>query len=157
MKNKIITIIYEFSFEFIVSPIIFFLLFLIWKPALISGFVSNTANDWAAKILSIILAASIAFFWTYYSHSNTEFSKWLYYKGSFHLYTRSFVVSIFIFLVTIIALIIANFNSNFYFGLVTAWLLILSFLNFFTFIKNIISLMKLNINFNIELEKAQNE
>jgi hypothetical protein len=55
-----------------------------------------------------MLAGSIALFWTFYSHSNKDFAKWLYQKQAFNTYLLAFLKAIAIFLVTTIALIITG-------------------------------------------------
>ncbi|UCF93365.1 MAG: hypothetical protein JSW39_04160 [Desulfobacterales bacterium] len=70
------------------------LIFLIWDFDQLADFFIKLADSWVTKSAAIMLAGTIAFFWTFYSHSNTDFAKWPYQKQAFNTYLRAFLTAI---------------------------------------------------------------
>jgi hypothetical protein len=153
-KNKLL-ILWAYLAEVMLAALAYALIFLIWDFDQLADFFIKTSDSWGTKFTAIMLAGSIAFFWTFYSHSNTDFAKWLYQKQAFNTYLRAFLTAIAIFLVTTIALIITPIAKNKVVAVITGGLLILSVINIFSFFKNIVDIMKLNIVFNIRLEQEK--
>jgi hypothetical protein len=153
--KNIFIIIWAYLVEVILTGLVYALIFLIWDYDRIAGFFIKTADSWVTKFTTIMLAGSIAFFWTFYSHSNTDFAKWLYYKKAFNTYLRAFLTAIAIFMVTTIGLIITQTTQNKSTAVVCGGLLILSAINVVSFFKNIVGIIKLNIVFNTKVDQEK--
>lgn len=153
-KNKLI-IFWAYFVEVVLTALIYGLSFLIWDFDQIASFFINTADSWVIKFTTIMLAGSIAFFWTFYSRSDTDFAKWLYQKKAFNTYLRAFLTAIAVFLVTTIALVITQITQNKTAAVISGGFFILSLINVFSFFKNIVDVMKLNIVFNIKLDQER--
>jgi hypothetical protein len=153
-KNKLL-ILWAYLVEVILAGLAYGLIFLIWDFDQLADFFIKTSDSWGTKFIAIMLAGSIAFFWTFYSHSNTDFAKWLYQKQAFNTYLRAFLTAIAVLLVTTIALVITPIAKNKLVAVISGGLLILSAINIFSFFKNIVDIIKLNIVFNIKLEQEK--
>ena len=153
-KNKLL-VLWAYLAEVLLAALAYGLLFLIWDFNQLADFFIKTSDSWATKFIAIVLAGSIAFFWTFYSHSNTDFAKWLYQKQAFNTYLRAFLTAIAVFLVTTIVLVITPIAKNKVVAVISGGLLILSVINIVSFFKNIVDIIKLNIVFNIKLEQEQ--
>jgi uncharacterized membrane protein YbaN (DUF454 family) len=143
--------------EVILTVLVYGLSFLLWDFDQIATFFINTADSWVIKFTTIMLAGSIAFFWTFYSRSDTDFAKWLYQKKAFNTYLRAFLTAIAVFLVTTIVLVITQITQNKIVAVISGGFFILSLINVFSFFKNIVDVMKLNIVFNIKLDKERSK
>ena len=95
-----------------------------------------------------MLAGSIAFFWAFYSKSDTPFSQWLYEKGAYNIYLIAYVTAIGIYASLTALLVITSKVNNEYLTILTLWFLILGLINVYSFIKNITKQLKLNMEFN---------
>lgn len=115
----------------------------------------KTADGFSSKFTAIMFGGSIAFFWSFYSHSNTDFAKWLHLKKAFNIYLKAFLYAIAIFLIATIALVLTQATQNRLMAAITGWLLLLAAVNMVTFVWNIVGLMKLNIVFNIKLDQEK--
>lgn len=153
-NNKLL-ILWTYLAEVLLAALAFGLLFLIWDFDQLADFFIKTSDSWVTKFTTIMLAGSIAFFWTFYSHSNTDFAKWLYQKHAFNTYLRAFLTAIAVFLITTIALVITPIANNKVVAVISGGLLILSAINIVSFFKNIVDIIKLNIVFNIKLEQEK--
>ena len=150
-----ISIVWAYVAEFIAAGLLYVICFLVWDANQISDFMLKSADSWVTKFLAIMLAGSIAFFWTFYSNSNIEFAKWLYYKKAFNTYLAAFITAIAIFTLTTISFIIAQTLQSKMIALISGGLLILCIINVISFFKNIIDVIKINIAFNAHLDKEK--
>lgn len=155
MAKNILIILWAYLVEVILTVLVYGLSFLIWDFDQIASFFINTADSWVIKFTTIMLAGSIAFFWTFYSRSDTDFAKWLYQKKAFNTYLRAFLTAIAVFLVTTIVLVITQITQNKIVAAISGGMFILSLINVFSFFKNIVDIMKLNIAFNIKLDQER--
>jgi hypothetical protein len=155
-KNKLL-ILWAYLAEVILTSLVYGLIFFIWDFDQLADFFIKTSDGWVTKFTAIMLAGSIAFFWTFYSNSNTDFAKWLYQKQAFNNYLRAFLTTIGVFLVTTISLVITPIAKNKVLAVISGGLLILSVINIFSFFKNIADIIKLNIVFNIKLEQEKSK
>jgi len=153
--KTIFLILWAYCAEVVLAGLAYGLIILIWDLNQLTDFFIKTSDNWVSKFTAIMLAGSIAFFWTFYSHSNTDFAKWLYQKKVFNTYLWAFLTAIAIFLITTIALIITQTTHNRAAAAISGGLFILSVINIFSFFKNIVGIMKLNIVFNIKLEQEK--
>lgn len=149
--------IWAYMVEVILAIFTYGLIFLFWDFDRISAFFIKTSGGWGSKFTAIMLAGSIAFFWTFYSHSNTDFAKWLYLKKAYNNYLRAFLTAITVFLLTTISFLFTQATENKIAAVISGGLLILSVVNVFSFFKNIVDIMKLNIVFNIKLEQEKRQ
>ncbi|MFH1985625.1 MAG: hypothetical protein ABIL58_27640 [Pseudomonadota bacterium] len=153
-KNRLV-ILWAYLSEVILAGLLYSLSFWLWDFDQIASFFISTADSWATKFTAIMLAGSIAFFWTFYSRSDSDFAKWLYQKKAFNNYLRAFLTAIAVFLVTTIAFGITQITQSKSAAAISGGLFILSVINVFSFFKNIVDIMRLNIAFNIELDKER--
>ncbi|MBA3035296.1 MAG: hypothetical protein FP814_02260 [Desulfobacterium sp.] len=149
VKDKLV-VLWAYLAEVILAGLVYILSFLLWDFDQIASFFIKTSDSLVTKFTAIMLAGSVAFFWAFYSHSNTDFSKWLYQKKVFNTYLWAFLTAIAVFIATTIAFVITQFTQNKIAGIVSGGLFILSVINVFSFFKNIVGIMKLNIVFNIK-------
>ncbi len=119
----------------------------------ISTILRSSVSDIATYFSSVMLAGSIAFLWAFYSKSDTPFSKWLYRKGAFNIYLTAYVVAIAVYAVLLVLLILCSKADFLLLTLSTLWFFILGLINVYTFIRNIIGQLLLNMEFNQVNEK----
>ncbi len=153
--KNIFIIIWAYFVEVLLTGLLYGLSFLLWDYDQIAGFFINTADSWVTKFTAIMLAGSIAFFWTFYSQSNTDFAKWLYQKKAFNVHLWAFLSTIVVFLLTTISFVIAHITQNKIAAVISGGLFILSVINVYSFFRNIVNIMKLNIAFNIKLDQER--
>jgi hypothetical protein len=146
--NKKKAIWWGYISELISTTLIFLLLLYVFDSAKIASIFKSSAIDIATYFSSIMLAGSIAFLWTFYSKSDTPFSRWLYKKGAFNVYLTAYVVAIGIYISLLILLIFCSKIDYYFFTLFTLWFFILGLINVYTFIRNIIGQLMLNMEFN---------
>ncbi len=108
-----------------------------------------------SRYITIMLASTIGYFWKFYSQADSEFAKWLFYNQSFFAYRNGFLFAIALFFITTFSFIIINITQNLLAVYIGGWFLTLSVINVYTFFKNIVGLINLNIFFNIEVEKQK--
>lgn len=154
VKNRFV-ILWAYLVEVILTGLLYGLSFLLWDFEKIAGFFIKVSGS--TNFTAIMLASSIAFFWTFYSHSNTDFAKWLYQKKVFPTYLRAFLSAIAIFLLTTMAFIVTQATQSKVAAVIFGGLFILSMINVFSFFKNIVDIMKLNITFNIMLDQEKHK
>jgi hypothetical protein len=153
--KDIAIIVWAYLGEVILGSLAYGLIIKLWDYNKLTDFILKASDDFASKFTAIMFAGSIAFFWGFFSHSNTEFAKWLYKKNAFNIYLKAFLYAIAIFLLTTLALVITQVTQNRLVSAISGWLFVLAIINMFTFIWNIVGIMKLNIVFNIRLEKEK--
>jgi hypothetical protein len=146
--NKTKVIWWGYISEIILTTLVFSLLLLLFDPAKVASVFRASASDIATYFSSIMLAGSFAFLWTFYSKSDTPFSRWLYKKGAFNVYLTTYVVAIGIYITLLLLLIFCSKINYYLFTLFTLWFFILGFINIYTFISNIIGQLLLNMEFN---------
>lgn len=134
--------------ELIFTTLIFSLLLYIFDSTKVASVFRSSAIDIATYFSSIMLAGSIAFLWTFYSKSDTQFSRWLYKKGAFNVYLTAYVVAIGVYISLLVLLIFCSKIDYYLFTLFTLWFFILGLINVYTFIRNIIGQLMLNMEFN---------
>lgn len=110
-------------------------------------FLKTAALDVATLFGAVMLAAALAFLWTFFSKADTPFYRWLDSKGAFQVYLRATAYSILVSLLSISSLVIYKHVDDINLGLATAFLLALALTNMYTLVSNVISLMKLNALF----------
>lgn len=147
MKLKL-TILWAYLSEIALSALMVGTLFIFYDVNLIAEFIHSSASDFASYFSVIMLAGSIGFFWTFYSRSDTAFSQWLYEKKAYNVYLSAYIAAITIYTVLSILLLLTNKIDNLYLSIITLWCLILGILNAYTFIKNIVDQLRLNMEFN---------
>lgn len=134
--------------EISAAALILILLCLIFGQATIATFVCNVALDAATLFSGIMFAASLAFLWTFYSKSDTEFYRWLDENGAFNIYLGATGYAVAVNAITTLALVgMKHIQSN-AFALFATYLLLLAILNLFTLVQNVFGLMRLNTKFN---------
>ena len=82
-----------------------------------------------------MLGGAVAFFWTFYSKSDSEFSQWLYSQNAYGTYLKAYLTAIFIYLILSILLILTKQINNEKLALTTLWFLVLGIINAYSFIK----------------------
>jgi hypothetical protein len=146
--NKKKTIWWAYISELITTTLIFLLLLYVFDSAKVASVFRSSAIDIATYFSSIMLAGSIAFLWTFYSKSDTQFSQWLYKKGAFNVYLTAYVVAIGVYVSLLVFLILCSKIDYYLFTLFTLWFFILGLINVYTFIRNVIGQLLLNMEFN---------
>ena len=147
MKNKIL-IAWSYVSEIILSTLVIILLFCFYDIDDISQFIIISSPKLASYFSGIMLASFIAFFWTFYSKSDTPFSQWLYTKGAFNVYLTAYITTISIYTILSLLLLTSQFTRNELLSAITMWFLILGIVNVYTFISNIAKQLRLNMEFN---------
>ena len=147
MKNNIL-IAWSYASEIVLSTLAIIFIFCFYDINDISQFINLSSPELASYFSGIMLASSIAFFWTFYSKSDTPFSQWLYTKGAFNVYLTVYITTIAIYTILSLLLLISQFTQNELLSVITMWFLILGIVNVYTFIKNIADQLRLNMEFN---------
>lgn len=130
-------ILWSYLAELILSSFFYLVILLVWDLDTVADFFIKISDTLSSKFTAIMLAGSIAFFWTFYSHSNTDFAKWLYHKNAFNVYLRAFLTAITVFLLATIACSLTQVTQNKIIALISGGLLILSLINVYSFLKNL--------------------
>lgn len=146
--SKTQIVIWGYLSEIFLASLVFGLLLLFLDADQISDFLKPIASDIATYFSSVMFAASVAFLWTFYSKSDTAFSQWLYEKGAFKVYLSAYIVAVSIYSLLFLLLLITGKADNNILTMCTFWLLLLGIINIYTFIKNVISQLLLNMEFN---------
>lgn len=146
--NKPILLVWSYLSEVLLATLAVGLLLVFFDATQIAYFIKPIAKDIAAYFSSIMFAASVAFLWTFYSKSDTPFSKWLYEKGAFKVYLTAYLVAVAIYALLFALLMTASKSNNELFLLFTTWALFLGIINAYTFIRNVVGQLLLNMEFN---------
>lgn len=117
------------------------------SPAVIA-FVRGVAIDTATLFGAVMLAASLAFLWTFYSKADTDFYQWLDTSGALNTYLRATGYTVAVSLLSTLSLVTLKQVGNEEFSLLTIYLLILAIINLYTLVQNVLGLMQLNAKFN---------
>lgn len=110
-------------------------------------FLRTAALDIATLFGAVMLAAALAFLWTFFSKADTPFYRWLDSKGAFQVYLRATAYAVLVSLLSTSSLVIYKYVDDKALGLATAFLLVLALLNMYTLVANVIDLMRLNALF----------
>ena len=137
-----------YIFEIGLSVFLFGLLFIIWDAKQLVAFMHQSASDFATYFSAAMLAGSIAFLWQFYSKSDTPFAMWLYAKDAFKVYLMAYVYAVAVYALLTVALLLSKHIASEFVSYIAIWALILGVLNVYTFIKNIIDQLLLNMEFN---------
>ena len=156
MKAKFLNY-YAYIVEFILSFLVVVGLSLHYEKKTLIDFFDKSANDFAMYFYSIMLAGSIAFFWQFYSRSDTKFAIWLYKKGAFKVYLLAYIFAVIIYSLSLFVLVLNKYISSDILLYVALWCLIMSIMNAYTFIKNIVNQLLLNMKFNELTEDSGKE
>jgi hypothetical protein len=111
------------------------------------AFLRTAALDIATLFGAVMLAAALAFLWTFFSKADTPFYRWLDSKGAFQVYLRATAYAVLVSLLSTSSLVIYKHVDNTSLGLAAAFLLALAFANMYTLVSNVIGLMRLNALF----------
>lgn len=134
--------------EIILAGVLFVLFVLFFDIHQIAEFIKLISADLATYFSSVMFAASVAFLWVFYSKSDTEFSKWLYEKGAFKVYLFAYIFAVSIYSLLFFLLLINSKIDSFNLSMFTFWVLLIGVINVYTFIRNIIGQLFLNMEFN---------
>ena len=110
-------------------------------------FLRTAALDIATLFGAVMLAAALAFLWTFFSKVDTPFYRWLDSKGAFQVYIQAAAYAVLVSLLSTSSLVIYKHVDNTSLGLAAAFLLALALANMYTLISNVIGLMRLNALF----------
>jgi hypothetical protein len=110
-------------------------------------FLRTAALDIATLFGAVMLAAALAFLWTFFSKVDTPFYRWLDSKGAFQVYIQAAAYAVLVSLFSTLSLVIYKHVDNTILGLAAAFLLALALTNMYTLISNVIGLMRLNALF----------
>jgi hypothetical protein len=111
------------------------------------AFLRTAALDIATLFGAVMLAAALAFLWTFFSKVDTPFYRWLDSKGAFQVYIQAAAYAVLVSLLSTSSLVIYKHVDNTILGLAAAFLLALALTNMYTLITNVIGLMRLNALF----------
>jgi len=110
-------------------------------------FLRTAALDIATLFGAVMLAAALAFLWTFFSKVDTPFYRWLDLKGAFQVYIQAAAYAVLVSLLSTSSLVIYKHVDNKILGLAAVFLLALALTNMYTLISNVIGLMRLNALF----------
>lgn len=146
--NKIFSEAWAYIVEVVLCSLLFAGSLVLWEKESILKFITTSSSDIASYFSVVMLGGAIAFFWVFYSKSDTPFANWLYKKGAYRVYIRAYLTTIGIYAFLTCSLLLAKSVNNEYVALATYWLLILGLVNLYSFFKNISSQLRLNMEFN---------
>jgi hypothetical protein len=110
-------------------------------------FLRTAALDIATLFGAVMLAAALAFLWTFFSKADTPFYRWLDSKGALRVYLRATAYAVLVSLLSTSSLVVYKYVDNKSLGLAAAFLLALALANMYTLVSNVIGLMRLNTLF----------
>ena len=151
--NKSLLIVWSYLSELLLATLVLGLVLFFYDAGQVSSFLKPVAKDIAAYFSSVMFAASVAFLWTFYSKSDTPFSKWLYERGAFTVYLAAYIAAVAIYGLLFILLLIASKSSNEAFLIFTTWVLLIGIINVYTFFQNVVGQLLLNMEFNRKNDK----
>ncbi|MEH6446607.1 MAG: hypothetical protein V7784_22140 [Oceanospirillaceae bacterium] len=146
--TKLKTILWAYVSELVLSTLLFTLLLICFEVSEIVRVFKSMSSDIATYFSSIMLAASFAFIWAFYSKSDTPFFKWLYKKRAFHVYLSAYVVALVVYLSLLILLIVTSKVDYIPLSLLSVWMFIYGVINVYTFMSNVLGQLKLNMEYN---------
>lgn len=146
--NKLFLVVWSYVSELVLATLVLGAILIFYDGSQVAHFLKPLAKDIAAYFSSVMFAASVAFLWTFYSKSDTAFSKWLYEKGAFTVYLTAYIVAVVIYAILFILLLVASKSGNEAFLLFTTWVLLVGIINVYTFVRNVVGQLLLNMEFN---------
>lgn len=147
MSEKLL-LFWAYIVEVAASTVTVILMFVIFEFSEVIEFVHSSSKDVASNFAVVLLAASLGFFWTFYSKSDSAFVQWLHERSAFDVYAHSFLFSIGVYIFLVVSLILVMNTSNDLIAILSLWLFVLALINVYSLIKNAYDLMKLNALFN---------
>ncbi len=136
-----------YAVELVFSALIVLVLCMWLSAESLLAFLRTAALDIATLFGAVMLAAALAFLWTFFSKADTPFYRWLDSKGAFQVYLRSTAYAVLVSLLSTISLVIYKHIDDRNLGLAAAYLLVLALVNMYTLVSNVIGLMRLNTLF----------
>jgi hypothetical protein len=154
MKNASVNIFIGYAVEPILAILILALSCMTIGEIEISKFIHQIAIDLATMYCSVFFAAALAFLWTLYSKSDTEFYSWLDEINAFKVYINATIYTITIQAISIFSLITTKINNGRYLALFSIFALLMAIISSITMISNVSQLMKLHSKFTKVLRKS---
>ncbi|WP_200232199.1 hypothetical protein [Rubrivivax gelatinosus] len=136
-----------YAVEIAISALVLLVLCMWLSTESVLAFLRSAALDIATLFGAVMLAAALAFLWTFFSKADTPFFRWLDSKGAFQVYLRATAYAVLVSLLSTFSLVIYKHIDDRNLGLAAAFLLVLALINMYTLVSNVIGLMKLNALF----------
>ncbi|MDT8999988.1 hypothetical protein RQP53_12000 [Paucibacter sp. APW11] len=146
MSNKLVW--WGYAVELLATALTVTCLSLWFQPNAVVAFVRIAAIDIATLFCAVMLAAALAFLWSFYTKADTPFYRWLEERGAFNVYLSGTVYTIAVSFTTTAALIVAKYVEGLAIGLIATFMLVLSILNLYSLVYNVAGIMRLNAKFN---------
>lgn len=121
---------------------------IVFGQAAVATFIRSAAIDIATLFCGIMLGAALAFLWTFYSKSDTEFYRWLDKRGAFDVYLRATGYAVAVSAIATLLLIGVKYVDSEILALLATYSLLLAVINLYTLVQNVFGLMRLNTMFN---------
>lgn len=112
------------------------------------SFLRGAAIDIATLFGAVMVAASLAFLWSFYTKADTDFYRWLEGRGAFAVYLRATGYVVAVSFASTATLLVLKYIDNSYLGLLATYLLLLAMFNLYTLVANVMGLMRLNALYN---------
>ncbi len=133
--------------ELVLSALAVFALCLWVTTDSLLSFLRTAALEIATLFGAVMLAAALAFLWTFFSKADTPFYRWLDSKGAFRVYLQATAYAVIVSFLSTSSLVIYKHVDSRNLGLTAAFLLVLAIVNMYTLVSNVIGLMRLNALF----------
>lgn len=146
MSNKLVW--WGYVVELLAAILAVACLSLCFQPSALVSFVRTAAIDIATLFCAVMLAAALAFMWSFYTKADTAFYRWLEERGAFKVYLSATIYTIAVSFITTAALIVTKHVEGLGIGMVATFLLALSILNLYSLVCNVAGIMRLNAKFN---------
>lgn len=146
MSNKLVW--WGYAVELVAAALIVVCISLWVPPETLVPFVRTAAIDIATLFCAVMLAAALAFMWTFYSKADTPFCRWLEERGAFKVYLSATIYTIAVSFIATASLVVTKYVEGLAVGLVATFLLTLSVLNLYSLVANVAGIMRLNATFN---------
>lgn len=140
-------VVWSYAVELLASAAVLVALCLWLGAKPVVDFVRTAAIDIATLFGAVMLAAALAFLWTFFSKADTPFYRWLESKGAFKVYVSATTYTVTVSFLSTASLVVAKYLDSQYVGLVATYLLLLAMVNLYTLVGNVAGLMKLNAAF----------
>lgn len=155
MKKYNKTIFWSYLIEFALSGLLYLLIRLLWSSDQIVQFISNVSG----RLLTItvaLLVASISLFGFFIKMGElTMYDKWLSWRGASKVYGFTYIVSIFIYTLTIILFVILETTRDPWLAHIACWFALMCIINLHSMIKNLWDLWQLRCSFEHERKKRR--
>lgn len=145
-KNRLVF--WGYFVELVAAAMSLLLLCIAFSQAAVATFVRSAAIDVATLFCSIMFGAALAFLWTFYSKSDTEFYRWLDKRGAFEVYLQATGYAVAVSAVATFLLISVKYVDSEKLALLATYFLLLAVINLYTLVQNVFGLMRLNTMFN---------